>query len=306
MKQYFSNKNKKYPRDLIGYGSKKPKIKWPNNAKIALQIVLNYEEGAENCVLHGDKTSDVFLSEIIGAQPIKGRNMNMESFYEYGSRRGFWRLHELFQEKKIPITIFGVGMALERNQDVCNAIEKAGYEIASHGWRWIDYQNFSKSKEKEHMNLAIKTIKKIFGKRPMGWYTGRCSPNTLDLVAEEGGFLYCSDSYSDDLPYWVKIKNKKQLIIPYTLDNNDMRFATNQGFNSGEQFYTYLKDSFDTLYNEGKKYPKMMSVGLHCRLIGRPGRIQSLRKFLDYVLKFKDVWICKRIDIAKYWIKNYK
>jgi len=230
----------------------------------------------------------------------------MESFYEYGSRRGFWRLHELFQEKKIPITIFGVGMALERNQDVCAAIEKAGYEIASHGWRWIDYQNFSKSKEKEHMNLAIKTIKKIFGKRPMGWYTGRCSPNTLDLVAEEGGFLYCSDSYSDDLPYWVKIKNKKQLIIPYTLDNNDMRFATNQGFNSGEQFYTYLKDSFDTLYNEGKKYPKMMSVGLHCRLIGRPGRIQSLRKFLDYVLKFKDVWICKRIDIAKYWIKNYK
>ena len=306
MKQYFSNKNKKYPRDLIGYGSKKPKIKWPNNAKIALQIVLNYEEGAENCVLHGDKTSEVFLSEIIGAQPIKGRNMNMESFYEYGSKRGFWRLHELFQEKKIPITIFGVGMALERNHDVCDAIEKAGYEIASHGWRWIDYQNFSKSKEKEHMNLAIKTIKKIFGKRPLGWYTGRCSPNTLDLVAEEGGFLYCSDSYSDDLPYWVKIKNKKQLIIPYTLDNNDMRFATNQGFNSGEQFYTYLKDSFDTLYNEGKKYPKMMSVGLHCRLIGRPGRIQSLRKFLDYVLKFKDVWICKRIDIAKYWIKNYK
>ncbi len=306
MKQYFSNKNKKYPRDLIGYGSKKPKIKWPNNAKIALQIVLNYEEGAENCVLHGDKTSEVFLSEIIGAQPIKGRNMNMESFYEYGSKRGFWRLHELFQEKKIPITIFGVGMALERNHDVCEAIEKAGYEIASHGWRWIDYQNFSKSKEKEHMNLAIKTIKKIFGKRPLGWYTGRCSPNTLDLVAEEGGFLYCSDSYSDDLPYWVKIKNKKQLIIPYTLDNNDMRFATNQGFNSGEQFYTYLKDSFDTLYNEGKKSPKMMSVGLHCRLIGRPGRIQSLRKFLDYVLKFKDVWICKRIDIAKYWIKNYK
>jgi peptidoglycan/xylan/chitin deacetylase (PgdA/CDA1 family) len=230
----------------------------------------------------------------------------MESFYEYGSRRGFWRVHELLQEKNIPITIFGVGMALERNQDVCDAIKKANYEVASHGWRWIDYQNFSKAKEKKHMSLAIKSIKKIFGERPLGWYTGRCSPNTLDLVMEEGGFLYCSDSYSDDLPYWKKRGNKKQLIVPYTLDNNDMRFATNQGFNSGEQFYTYLKDSFDALYNEGKTSPKMMSVGLHCRLIGRPGRIQSLRKFLDYVLKFEDVWITKRIDIAKHWIKNYQ
>ena len=286
---------------MIGYGSKKPEVKWPNKAKIALQIVLNYEEGAESCVLHGDKKSEIFLSEIVGAQPINGRHMNMESIYEYGSRRGFWRIHELFQEKNIPITIFGVGMALERNQDVCNAIKKAGYEIASHGWRWIDYQNVSRSKEKEHMNLAIKSIKKIFGERPLGWYTGRCGPNTLDLVMEEGGFLYCSDSYSDDLPYWKKKGNKKQLIIPYTLDNNDMRFATNQGFNSGEQFYTYLKDSFD-----GKTNPKMMSVGLHCRLIGRPGRIQSLRKFIDYVQKFQDVWICKRIDIAKHWIKNYQ
>jgi len=306
MKKYLSNKNKKYPRNMIGYGSKKPEVKWPNKAKIALQIVLNYEEGAESCVLHGDKKSEIFLSEIVGAQPINGRHMNMESIYEYGSRRGFWRIHELFQEKNIPITIFGVGMALERNQDVCNAIKKAGYEIASHGWRWIDYQNVSRSKEKEHMNLAIKSIKKIFGERPLGWYTGRCSPNTLDLVMEEGGFLYCSDSYSDDLPYWKKKGNKKQLIIPYTLDNNDMRFATNQGFNSGEQFYTYLKDSFDALYNEGKTNPKMMSVGLHCRLIGRPGRIQSLRKFIDYVQKFQDVWICKRIDIAKHWIKNYQ
>ncbi len=306
MKKSLSNKNKKYPRNMIGYGSKKPEVKWPNKAKIALQIVLNYEEGAESCVLHGDKKSEIFLSEIVGAQPINGRHMNMESIYEYGSRRGFWRIHELFQEKNIPITIFGVGMALERNQDVCNAIKKAGYEIASHGWRWIDYQNVSRSKEKEHMNLAIKSIKKIFGERPLGWYTGRCSPNTLDLVMEEGGFLYCSDSYSDDLPYWKKKGNKKQLIIPYTLDNNDMRFATNQGFNSGEQFYTYLKDSFDALYNEGKTNPKMMSVGLHCRLIGRPGRIQSLRKFIDYVQKFQDVWICKRIDIAKHWIKNYQ
>ena len=296
---------KKYPRHMVGYGQKTPKVKWPNNAKLALQIVLNYEEGSENCVLHGDKTSEVFLSEIIGAQPIKGRNINMESLYEYGSRRGFWRIHELFKEKKIPITIFGVGMALEKNLEVCRTIKESGYEVASHGWRWIDYQKVPRSTEKKHMQLAIKSIEKIFGKRPLGWYTGRCSPNTRDLVMEEGGFLYDSDSYSDDLPYWEVRNNKKQLIIPYTLDNNDMRFATNQGFNSGEQFYTYLMDSFDALYNEGNTNPKMMSVGLHCRLIGRPGRIQSLKKFLDYVLKHEDVWICKRIDIAKHWIKNH-
>ena len=297
---------KKYFRDMIGYGSKNIKVQWPNNSRIAVQFVLNYEEGAENCVLNGDKTSEIFLSEIIGAKPIKGRHLNMESIYEYGSRRGFWRIHELFQEKKIPLTIFGVGMALERNQDVCDAIKKAKYEVASHGWRWIDYQNVSKVVEKKHIKLAVQSIKKIFGNRPLGWYTGRCSPNTRNLVMEEGGFLYDSDSYSDDLPYWEKRGNKKQLIITYTLDNNDMRFATNQGFNSGEQFYTYLKDSFDVLYNEGKTNPKMMSVGLHCRLIGRPGRIQSLRKFLDYILKFDDVWTCKRIDIAKHWIKNYQ
>tara|TARA_X000001036_G_scaffold429295_1_gene460319 strand:+ start:1539 stop:2441 length:903 start_codon:yes stop_codon:yes gene_type:complete len=297
--------SKKYPRNMIGYGSKKIKVNWPNNARLALQIVLNYEEGAENSVLHGDKKSEVFLSEIIGAQPIKGRHINMESLYEYGSRIGFWRIHELFQEKKIPITIFGVGMALERNPEICKAIIDADYEVASHGWRWIDYQNIKKSDEKKHMKLAIKTIKKIFGKRPLGWYTGRCSPNTRDLVFEDGGFLYDSDSYSDDLPYWEIRNKKKQLIIPYTLDNNDMRFATNQGFNTGDHFYTYLKDSFDALYEEGKNFPKMMSVGLHCRLIGKPGRIQSLKKFLDYVLKHEDVWVCKRIDIAKHWIKNY-
>ena len=297
--------SKKYPRDMIGYGSKEPKVVWPNNAKLALQIVLNYEEGGENNILHGDKHSETFLSEIIGAQAFKDRHINMESMYEYGSRRGFWRLHKLFQEKKIPITIFGVAMALERNPEVCEAIKNGNYEVACHGWRWIDYQNVKKSTEKKDMKLAIKTIKKIFGKRPLGWYTGRCSPNTRDLVFDDGEFLYDSDSYSDDLPYWEYKKNKKQLIIPYTLDNNDMRFATNQGFNSGDQFYTYLKDSFDALYEEGKTNPKMMSVGLHCRLIGRPGRIQSLKKFLDYVLKFNDVWICKRIDIAKHWIKNY-
>ena len=297
--------SKKNNRDMIGYGYNDFKVVWPNNARLAVQIVLNYEEGAENCVLNGDKQSEVFLSEIIGAQPIKGRHINMESLYEYGSRRGFWRIHKLFQEKKIPITIFGVGMALEKNLEICEAIKSSDYEVASHGWKWIDYQNIKRSEEKKHMKLAIQTHKKIFGERPQGWYTGRCSPNTRDLVFEDGGFLYDSDSYSDDLPYWEVRNKKKQLIIPYTLDNNDMRFATNQGFNTGDHFFTYLKDSFDALYEEGKTNPKMMSVGLHCRLIGKPGRIQSLKKFLDYIMKHEDVWICKRIDIAKHWIKNY-
>jgi len=296
---------KKNARDMIGYGSKGVKIVWPNNARIAVQIVLNYEEGAENCVLNGDQNSETFLSEIIGAKPVKGRHINMESLYEYGSRAGFWRLHKLFQEKKIPITIFGVGMALEKNPEICKAIKDAGYEVASHGWRWIDYQNIKKSEEKKHMKLAIQAHKQIFGERPNGWYTGRCSPNTRDLVMEDGGFLYDSDSYNDDLPYWETRGKKKQLIIPYTLDNNDMRFVTNQGFNTGDHFFTYLKDSFDTLYEEGKISPKMMSVGLHCRIIGKPGRIQSLKKFLDYVLKHEDVWLCKRIDVAKHWVKNH-
>ena len=296
---------KKNSRDLIGYGAKGKKISWPNNSKLALQFVLNYEEGGENSVLNGDKYSETFLSEIIGAKAIKGRHISMESIYEYGSKAGFWRLDNLFKEKNIPVTIFGVGLALEQNPEVCNAIKNGDYEIAAHGYRWIDYQNIKKTVEKKHMQQAIKTIKDIFGSRPLGWYTGRCSPNTRDLVFEDGGFLYDSDSYSDDLPYWEQRGKKKQLIIPYTLDNNDMRFATNQGFNTGDHFYNYLKDSFDALYEEGKTTPKMMSVGLHCRLIGRPGRIQSLKKFLDYVLKFEDIWICKRIDIAKHWIKNY-
>jgi allantoinase len=297
--------SKKILRNMIGYGAKGKSISWPNNARLALQIVLNYEEGGENCVLNGDKYSETFLSEIIGAKAIKGRHISMESIYEYGSRAGFWRLHKLFKEKNIPVTIFGVGLALEQNPEVCEAIKNGNYEVAAHGYRWIDYQDVKKSIEKKHMQQAIKTIKKIFGSRPLGWYTGRCSPNTRDLVFDEGGFLYDSDSYSDDLPYWEKRGSKRQLIIPYTLDNNDMRFATNQGFNTGDHFYNYLKDSFDALYEEGKTSPKMMSVGLHCRLIGRPGRIQSLKKFLDYVLKFNDIWICKRIDIAKHWIKNY-
>ena len=296
---------KKNSRDLVGYGEKGKKISWPNNAKLALQIVLNYEEGGENSILNGDKYSETFLSEIIGAKALKGRHISMESIYEYGSRSGFWRLDKLFKEKKIPVTIFGVGLALKQNSEVCNAIKNGDYEIAAHGYRWIDYQDVKKSVEKKHMQKAIKTIKDIFGSRPLGWYTGRCSPNTRDLVFDDGGFLYDSDSYNDDLPYWEYRGKKKQLIIPYTLDNNDMRFATYQGFNTGDHFYNYLKDSFDALYEEGKTNPKMMSVGLHCRLIGRPGRIQALKKFLDYVLKFEDIWICKRIDIAKHWIKNY-
>ena len=296
---------KKSSRDLIGYGKKGKKISWPNNAKLALQIVLNYEEGGENSVLNGDQFSETFLSEIIGAKAIKGRHISMESIYEYGSKVGFWRLDRLFKEKKIPVTIFGVGLALDQNPEVCEAIKKGDYEVAAHGYRWIDYQNIKKSVEKKHMHQAIKTIKNIFGSRPLGWYTGRCSPNTRDLVFDDGGFLYDSDSYSDDLPYWENRGKKRQLIIPYTLDNNDMRFATNQGFNTGDHFYNYLKDSFDALYEEGKTNPKMMSVGLHCRIIGRPGRIRSLKRFLDYVLKFEDIWICKRIDIAKHWIKNY-
>jgi len=296
---------KKNSRDFVGYGSKGKKISWPNEAKLALQFVLNYEEGGENSVLNGDKYSETFLSEIIGAKAIKGRHMSMESIYEYGSKAGFWRLDKLFKENKIPVTIFGVGLALKQNPEVCNAIKNGDYEIAAHGYKWIDYQDIKKSVEKKHMQQAIKIIKDIFGSRPSGWYTGRCSPNTRDLVFEDGGFLYDSDSYSDDLPYWEERGKKKQLIVPYTLDNNDMRFATNQGFNTGDHFYNYLKDSFDVLYEEGKTNPKMMSVGLHCRLIGRPGRIQSLKRFIDYVSKFDDIWTCKRVDIAKHWIKNY-
>ena len=295
----------KYPRNMLGYGSNPPKVTWPNNSKIAVQFVLNYEEGGENSILHGDKSSEIFLSEIIGAKAIKGRHINMESLYEYGSRVGFWRIHRLFKKYNLPLTIFGVGMALERNLEICKEIKNSNYEIASHGWRWIDYQNVSKSVEKKHMQKAIGSIKKIFGNRPVGWYTGRCSPNTLDLVIDDGGFLYCSDTYSDDLPYWEIKSGKKQLMIPYTLDNNDMKFLTNQGFNSGEQFFNYLKDSFDTLYEEGNDNPKMMSIGLHCRIIGKPGRIQSLKRFLDYITSLDKVWICKREEIANHWIRNH-
>ena len=293
-------------RNLVGYGQKDFKIEWPNKAKIAVQFVLNYEEGGENCVLNGDKYSETFLSEIIGAKPIEGRHMNMESIYEYGSRRGFWRIYKNFNDRKIPLTIFGVGLALEKNKEICLAIKESNFEIVSHGYKWIDYQFINEDIEKEHIIKSYEIIKSIFGEYPLGWYTGRTSPNTRRLIVENTNVIYDSDSYSDDLPYWEKINDKQHLIIPYTLDNNDMRFATNQGFNSGEQFFQYLKDSFDCLYKEGETNPKMMSIGLHCRLIGRPGRIQSLLKFLDYIQQFNDVWICKRNEIAEHWYQNYK
>ncbi len=298
--------NKDYSRNLIGYGATPPHPKWPNNARIAVSFVLNYEEGGERCLLHGDDESESFLSEIPGAMPIKGeRHISMESIYEYGSRAGVWRVLRLFEQYDIPLTIFAVAMAVERYPEVAIAMKEAGHEICSHGYRWIDYQYTDESQERDHMVKAIEIIKQVTGERPLGWYTGRTGPNTRRLVAEEGGFLYDSDAYDDDLPYWHTEAGRPQLVIPYTLDVNDMRFATAQGFNSGEQFFQYLKDTFDTLYEEGQTAPKMMSVGLHCRLIGRPGRIASLKRFLDYVNQHEDVWLCRRIDIAKHWHEHH-
>jgi putative urate catabolism protein len=291
-----------YPRDVVGYGAHPPDPKWPGRARVAVQFVINYEEGGENCILHGDPASEAFLSDIVGAQPYAGlRHMNMESLYEYGSRAGFWRLHRLFTARAIPVTVYGVAMALERNPVAVEAMLSAGWEIASHGYRWIDYQFVAEEVEREHLHKAIAMHTRVTGSRPLGWYTGRCSPNTRRLVAEEGGFLYDADSYADDLPYWVTDYGKPHLVIPYTLDANDMRFATNQGFNSGDQFFTYLKDSFDILYAEGETAPKMMSVGLHCRLVGRPGRAAALAHFLDYVHGHDRVWLCRRLDIAHHW-----
>ena len=291
-----------YPRDLIGYGATPPRVKWPGAARIAIQFVINYEEGAENCVLHGDSASESFLSEIVGAQPLQGvRHMNMESIYEYGSRAGFWRLHRIFTERGLPVTVFGVAMALQRNPAVADAMLKADWEIASHGYRWIDYQNIDEAVEHEHLSRAIEIHTEVTGSRPLGWYLGRCSPHTHRLVCEEGGFVYNADSYADDLPYWDSSYTAQQLIVPYTLDANDMRFTTAQGFNSGEQFLVYLKDAFDTLYREGEHSPKMMSVGLHCRLAGRPGRAAALIRFLDYIQKHDAVWVARRIDIARHW-----
>ncbi len=293
----------RYPRDLRGYGPTTPDPKWPGSAKIAVQFVINYEEGGENNVLHGDAASEAFLSEIVGAAAWPGqRHWNMESIYEYGARAGFWRLHRLFTEKAIPATVYGVATAVARSPEQVRAMQSADWEIASHGLKWIEYKDFPPEDETAHMHEAIRLHTEVTGERPLGWYTGRCSENTVDIIAEEGGFAYVSDAYADDLPYWITSCGHDQLIIPYTLDCNDMRFATPQGFNSGDQFYAYLKDSFDALYAEGEAgQAKMMSIGLHCRLIGRPGRIMALRRFMDYAQSHKDVWFARRIEIANHW-----
>ena len=295
-----------YPRDLIGYGSTPPDANWPGSAQLALQFVINYEEGGENSILHGDTGSEAFLSEIIGAESWPGqRHPSMESIYEYGSRVGVWRLLKLFKQKQLPLTVFAVGMALERNPAVADMALEHGHEICSHGYRWIDYRHVSESVEREHIQKTVEIITRLTGERPLGWYTGRTSENTRRLVVEEGGFLYDADSYDDDLPYWTRVGDRSHLVVPYTLDNNDMRFATPQGFNSGEQFFAYLRDAFDTLYAEGATLPRMMSVGLHCRLVGRPGRIRALERFIDYVRSFDRVWICRRIDIARHWQRQH-
>ena len=292
-----------YPRDMCGYGQRPPDPAWPDGARIAVQFVVNYEEGAENCVLHGDAASEAFLSEIVSAQPIADqRHMNMESLYEYGSRAGFWRLHRLFDQQRLPVTVFGVAMALERNPEAVAAMQDTEWEIASHGYRWIDYQHVDAATERAHLERAIEIHERVTGARPSGWYLGRCSPQTHRLVAEEGGFLYNADCYADDLPYWDYSFDTPQLMIPYTLDANDMRFTTPQGFNSGQQFFDYLKDTFDVLYAEGGR---MMSVGLHCRLAGRPGRTAAVARFLDHVAEKDDVWVARRIDIAEHWRQRF-
>jgi len=291
-----------YSRDMTGYSGNPPNANWPGGARIAVQFVLNYEEGAENCVLHGDGASETFLSEIVGAKPYEGaRHMSMESLYEYGSRAGVWRILDLFRDRQVPLTVFAVAMAAERNPDVIERALTDNHEIASHGLRWINYHGVAEETERAHMQEAMEILTQLCGEAPVGWYTGRTSENTRRLVAEHGGFFYDADDYSDDLPFWSNIVDSPHLIVPYSIDANDMRFATLQGFNSGEQFLTYLKDTFDTLYEEGTTTPKMMSIGLHCRLVGRPGRFQALKKFLDYVLSHDSVWVCRRADIARHW-----
>jgi allantoinase len=299
-----------YPRDLIGYGRNPPHAQWPGKAKIAVQFVLNYEEGGENSVLHGDKASEQFLSEIIGAASFEARHLSMESIYEYGSRAGVWRILKEFEKRKLPLTVFGVSMALERHPELTQAFVDLGHEIACHGWRWIHYQHMDEATEREHMRIGMDIIKKMAGVTPQGWYTGRDSPNTRRLVADHGGFLYDSDYYGDDLPFYTDVTKTNgevvsHLVVPYTLDSNDMRFASAQGFNTGEHFFQYLKDSFDVLYAEGEEAPKMLSIGMHCRLLGRPGRMRSLQKFLDYIESHDRVWVCRRVDIAKHWLATH-
>ncbi|MDQ2089854.1 allantoinase PuuE [Marimonas arenosa] len=293
----------RYPRDMIGHGPNTPDPKWPGDARVAVQFVLNYEEGGENCVLHGDPGSEAFLSDIAGAAPWTGqRHWNMESIYEYGARAGFWRLHRLFTEAGIPVTVYGVATALARSPEQVEAMKAAGWEIASHGLKWVEHKDMAEDEERAAIAEAIRLHTEVVGERPRGWYTGRCSANTVRLVAEERGFDYVSDSYDDDLPYWLEVGDRDQLIIPYTLETNDMRFATAPGYITGEQFYSYLRDAFDTLYHEGKEgHAKMMSIGLHCRLIGRPGKMAGLKRFIDYLKTFPDVWVARRIDIAEHW-----
>jgi putative urate catabolism protein len=294
-----------YPRDMAGYGRDPPHAGWPGNARVALQLVLNYEEGGETSVLHGDRNSEGFLNENIGSPTFEMRHLSAESVYEYGSRAGFWRLMRLFEARRVPVTIWGVGMALERNPDAVTAMVEGGHEVACHGWRWISYQTLDEAIEREHVHRAAQTIERMTGSAPVGWYTGRDSPNTRRLVVEHGGFLYDSDSYADDLPYWVDVGGKRHLVVPYTLDANDMRFGMAQGFNCADQFFAYLRDTFDVLYAEGAERPKMMSVGLHCRLVGRPGRFVALQRFLDHVERHDRVWICRRDAIARHWYARH-
>ena len=309
-----SQHNRDYPRDMVGYGRNPPHAQWPGGARIAVQFVLNYEEGAENNVLHGDAASETFLSEIIGAQAFPMRHMSMETLYEYGSRAGLWRLLRVFEERKLPLTVFGVALALQRNPDAVAAFSELGHEIACHGLRWISYQNIDEATERAHMAEAVQIFKDLTGTAPLGWYTGRDSPNTRRLVVEHGGFAYDADHYGDDLPFWQHVEHARadgtkvstpHLVVPYTLDTNDMRFAAAQGFNSGTQFFDYLKDAFDVLYKEGDpaglNRPKMLSIGLHCRLAGRPARAAALERFLDYVQGHDKVWLARRIDIANHW-----
>ncbi|ENU81812.1 hypothetical protein F975_00427 [Acinetobacter sp. ANC 3789] len=299
-----------YSRDLIGYHGSPPQAHWPHQAKIAVQFVLNYEEGSENHIEHGDAGSEQFLSDIIGAASFPAKHMSMDSMYEYGSRAGFWRIHEEFQRRNLPMTIFGVGMALIRNPYVVEAIKSTGYDVASHGQRWIHYQGMSIEQERQYMDQAISVLETLFGKAPVGWYTGRDSQNTRQLLAEFPQIQYDSDYYGDDLPFWTTLTNsagesRPHLIIPYTLESNDMKFCSSSGFNNGEQFYQYLKDAFDVLYAEGDTAPKMLSIGMHCRILGKPGRFKALQRFLDYIQSHERVWICRRQDIAEHWYQHH-
>ncbi|KPC51727.1 allantoinase PuuE [Amantichitinum ursilacus] len=295
-----------YPRDLIGYGRNPPHAQWPNRARIAVQFVLNYEEGGENCVLHGDPASEQFLSEMFNPAAFTNRHLSMESIYEYGSRAGAWRILKEFEKRGLPLTVFGVSMALERNPEFTQALVELEHEIACHGWRWIHYQDMPVAEEREHMRVGMDILERLTGQRALGWYTGRDSPNTRRLVADYGGFLYDSDYYGDDLPFWTEVTRSDgeavpHLIVPYTLDTNDMRFASPQGFGTGEEFFTYLRDAFDVLYAEGADSPKMLSIGMHCRLLGRPGRMRALQRFLDHIELHDRVWVCRRVDIARHW-----